>query len=137
MIIILSDYVLNSIRKKSVSTPTHGLTFSLLLSVMDPKTFNRFVYTIQRDFIKPNTNPLFNTIKEELEIKSIDDNPEYGERMRKRLNRSYDFPIRKRAIKTITRTMKENHTFNKHLELLDKTITNNITTKQIIKNYST
>ena len=134
IIIIMADYVLNSIRKKSESSPTQGLTFSLLLSFMEPKTFNRFVYTVQRDFNTTNTNPLFNTIKEELEIKDIDDT-EYSGRMRKRLNRSYDFPIRKRAIKTIIQIVKERHTLNQHLELLEKTATTNINTKHIIKNY--
>ena len=136
IIIILSDYMLSSIRKKNIYEPSQGLTFSLLLSFMELKTFTRFIYSIQSDLQKESINPLFDTIIKELKI---NDNPEevlYGGRIRKRLNRHYDFPIRKRIIKNLVHDIKQNHTLNKHLQLIEKFTLTNISTKAILKNYT-
>ena len=136
IIIILSDYTLNSIRKKNNYDPFQGLTFSLLLSFMEPKSFTRFIYSIQSDLDKESINPLFNTISKELKI---NDNPEEelnSGRIRKRLNRQYDFPIRKKFIKNLVHDIKQYHTLNKHLLLIEKVTLTNISTKDIIKNYT-
>jgi hypothetical protein len=136
IIIIFSDYMLNSIRKKKTYDPFQGLTFSLLLSFMEIKTFTRFIYSIQSDLNKESINPLFNTLIKELKI---NDNPEevlYGGKIRKRLDRQYDFPIRKRIIKNLVLDIKKNHTLNKHLLLIEKFTLTNISTKAILRNYT-
>jgi len=136
IIIILSDYILNSIRKKKTYDPFQGLTFSLLLSFMELKTFTRFIYSIQSDIDKESINPLFNTISKELKINDNPDEELYSGRIRKRMNRQYDFPIRKRIIKNLVLDIKQNHTLNKHLLLIEKLTLTNISTKAIIKNYT-
>jgi len=136
IIIILSDYILNSIRKKKTYDPFQGLTFSLLLSFMEIKTFTRFIYSIQSDLQKKSINPLFNTISKELQINDNPDEELYSGRIRKRLNRDYNFPIRKKIIKNLVLDIKENHTLNKHLLLIEKITLTNINTKDIIKNFT-
>lgn len=136
IIIILSDYILNSIRKKNIYDPFQGLTFSLLLSFMELKTFTRFIYSIQSDLDKKTINPLFNTIREELKINDNPDEELNSGRIRKRVDRQYDFPIRKRIIKNLVLDIKQNNTLNKHLLLIEKITLTNISTKAIIKNYT-
>jgi len=136
IIIILSDYMLNSIRKKKTYDASQGLTFSLLLSFMEIKTFTRFIYSIQSDLHKESINPLFDTIIKELKINDNPDEVLYGGRIRKRLNRQYDFPIRKRIIKNLVLNIKENYTLNKHLQLIENFTLTNISTKSILKNYT-
>ena len=103
---------------------------------MELKTFTRFIYSIQSDLNKESINPLFNTIIKELKINDNPDEILYSGRIRKRLNRQYDFPIRKRVIKNLVNDIKQNNTLNKHLLLIEKITLTNISTKAILKNYT-
>ena len=136
LILIASDYMLNTIMKaeKMKNDATKGIIFSTLLSLMEPTTFNRFAYTVQRDIGKGN-NPLANYIKEVLFIPNTNlDDKVAGSRIRNRVGRnSYSVPIRKKVIKNLSSYVESNYDVSKHLELAVKAIRSNISTKTIIQ----
>lgn len=136
LILIASDYMLNSIMKakKMKNDATKGIIFSTLLSLMEPTTFNRFAYTVQRDIVKGN-NPLAVYIKDVLFIPNTNqDDKVAGSRIRNRVGRnSYSVPIRKKVIKDLLTYLESNYDISKHLELAMKAIKSNISTKTIIQ----
>lgn len=136
LVLIASDYMLNNIvkSKELKNGSTKGIILTTLLSLMEPKTFNRFTYTIQRDIRKCN-NPLASYIKEVLFIPdtSSDDNVS-GSRIRNRVGRnSFSVPIRKKVIKDLLSFIEGNYTRSQHLDLAIKVIKSNISTKSFIQ----
>lgn len=136
LVLIASDYMLNTIVKsnKMKNDATKGIVFATLLSLMEPTTFNRFAYTVQRDIRKCN-NPLATYIKEVLFIPDTSqDDKLAGSRIRSRVGRnSFSVPIRKKVIKDLLTYVEGNYDISKHLELAVKAVRSNISTKTIVQ----
>ena len=102
------------------------------ISFMDIKTFTNFIYTIQ-NYLNSNYNEVYPLIAKNFLINESDE--EVDNKLRLRINRSYNFPQEK-VVKNIIEIIKSRYELNNHLLFLENIAITNITTINIIKNYT-
>ena len=132
-LVMIGDYIMSYLSKQKKFIPMRGLLLAVNISFMDIKTFTNFIYTIQ-NYLNSNYNEVYPLIAKNFLINESDE--EVDNKLRLRINRSYNFPIRKKVVKNIIEIIKSRYELNNHLLFLENIAITNITTKNIIKNYT-